>query len=439
VKLEFTFYPSSEAANAFLDKLCPGNLFQNPNRAPTADVINKRKACFNSTISDLLIAHHLTSDGYCYRPMEDGSFTQERFGANIFKKVKEVITEKKLCRLEEGYWTAKNPIASRLFLFDEIAQKAEEYSIYKDNLLEHFAFHKVQHVIRAKYPKRKLDKGKTSDAKSVPHKEIQKCPEYPYLEKQIFWINDYLLSNHSIKGCSFTGFYRAFSDFKKPASSPNGKRDALFAGGRLYAQAGSYQTLKPKKRLKLEIDGEPVVEIDIKASHLSLAIFSIMGMTNATLSDFPQYDFSTSKIDLYEVEGIPRILAKQCSVQLVSNGFKSSQWGRKFKEDIVRNSEIDLADFRFIDVKGALFEKHPLLNSPTAKDIDWGFLQRRESDALIATVTRLAHEYAIPAYPVHDSLIVKLKDIELAEHVLSDCFFSHIGYRPHLERKTDRD
>jgi hypothetical protein len=81
----------------------------------------------------------------------------------------------------------------------------------------------------------------------------------------------------------------------------------------------------------------------------------------------------------------------------------------------------------------------PILNSPAAQDIDWGFLQRRESDALIATVTRLAHEYAIPAYPVHDSLIVKQSDSELAEQVLSDCFFSHIGFRPHLERKTDRE
>jgi hypothetical protein len=164
-----------------------------------------------------------------------------------------------------------------------------------------------------------------------------------------------------------------------------------------------------------------------------------MGMNGCVESDYPEYRFNVSKIDLYDIEEIPRPLVKQCAVQLVSKGFKSSQWGKNYKEFVAQEYSLDLSNFKFGDVKKAIYRRHPILNTPTAKDIDWGFLQRRESDALIATVTRLAHEYAIPAYPVHDSLIVKLKDIELAEHVLSDCFFSHIGYRPHLERKTDRD
>jgi len=53
--------------------------------------------------------------------------------------------------------------------------------------------------------------------------------------------------------------------------------EPLSSGGRLYSHAGSYQSLSQEKRLKLKIDGEPVTEIDIKASHLSLAIFTKNG------------------------------------------------------------------------------------------------------------------------------------------------------------------
>jgi hypothetical protein len=41
-------------------------------------------------------------------------------------------------------------------------------------------------------------------------------------------------------------------------------------GGRLYSVGGGYQRLSEKKRLEMTINGEAVVEIDIKASFLTI-------------------------------------------------------------------------------------------------------------------------------------------------------------------------
>jgi len=439
MKLEFTFYPRTQESSFLIDEICPETLFQNPLRAPTKAVINKRKQCFASTISDLVMAYFHTLDGYCFRPLEDGKFTNERFGSKVFRKVKDTLEEEMLCTTEPGTWSPTQPFATRLYISPSVIAFAEKLGITKESSHEHFGFHEVIQPIRAKHPKLQLGKGKVSEAKPVTNEELVKCNNYQPLANQVLWINKYLLENHFLEGCVFTGFFRSFSEFNNKSKVHGGIREPLSSGGRLYSHAGSYQSLSQEKRLKLKIDGEPVTEIDIKASHLSLAIFTIMGMNGCVESDYPEYRFNVSKIDLYDIEEIPRPLVKQCAVQLVSKGFKSSQWGKNYKEFVAKEYNLDLSNFKFGDVKKAIYRRHPILNTPTAHDIDWGFLQRRESDALIATVTRLAHEYSIPAYPVHDSLIVKQSDSELAEQVLSDCFFSHIGFRPHLERKTDRD
>ena len=66
------------------------------------------------------------------------------------------------------------------------------------------------------------------------------------------------------------------------------------------------------------------------------------------------------------------------------------------------------------------------------QDIDWAFLQVREADAVYSAVRRLAYEYDVPAYPVHDSIIIKISDKEVAKTVLRESFESMIGYIPQI-------
>ncbi len=73
------------------------------------------------------------------------------------------------------------------------------------------------------------------------------------------------LAGVEVGGAELAGWTRSFNE---------GDRDgfAWDRGGRLHAQpGGSYQVLGKERRRALTLDGEPVVEIDIVASHLTLA------------------------------------------------------------------------------------------------------------------------------------------------------------------------
>jgi hypothetical protein len=78
------------------------------------------------------------------------------------------------------------------------------------------------------------------------------------LEGDIRELNDFL-ARFEITGGEHYGYIRVFNNqsWKK--------------GGRLYSPGdGSYQQLKEEQRHKMTINGEAVVEIDIKASHLTI-------------------------------------------------------------------------------------------------------------------------------------------------------------------------
>ena len=84
----------------------------------------------------------------------------------------------------------------------------------------------------------------------------------------------------------------------------------------------------------------------------------------------------------------------------------------------------------------AIVSKYPFLETLSSANVTWGYLQRREADALIATMRRLANEYDVPSYPVHDSLIVKQSDILLVTRVMKESFSSIIGFTPALKVTT---
>ncbi len=46
---------------------------------------------------------------------------------------------------------------------------------------------------------------------------------------------------------------------------------------------------------------------------------------------------------------------------------------------------------------------------------------------------RLSQEHDIPAYPVHDSLIVKRSDVPLVERIMKESFESGTGFAPVLK------
>ena len=112
-----------------------------------------------------------------------------------------------------------------------------------------------------------------------------------------------------------------------------------------------------------------------------------------------------------------------------------TRWSKEATEKL-SGQGIDVVDYKVEEVCEAVANKYPFIHTLPSSAVNWGYLQRREADALIATMRRLAHEYDVPSYPVHDSLLVKQSDIFLVTRVMKESFSSIIGFTPVLKVTT---
>lgn len=209
------------------------------------------------------------------------------------------------------------------------------------------------------------------------------------------------------------------------------------AGGRLY---GAWTGLdKATKRLHCTIDGEPICELDIRASQptlfSSLLGYRLGGLTAgdtwgdvyAELSslwavniDWVRHD---PLIDMFELIKRNRKVAKSVIISLIGDGYflkkkaidEVKSWGLSpsgwvsFRDTLIRTiPALEMLEPRY-DKDGNL---SGYMNGA-------GFLSYHESEIMMLTLERLM-EQGIPAYPVHDCLMVKISDAKQAAYTFRD-------------------
>ena len=68
-------------------------------------------------------------------------------------------------------------------------------------------------------------------------------------------------------------------------------------------------------------------------------------------------------------------------------------------------------------------------------DIGWSNLMFIESQIIISTILELMNDHNIPSLPVHDCIVVRKSDQELAMRTLSEQFYKQTGEVPKLKVK----
>ena len=230
-----------------------------------------------------------------------------------------------------------------------------------------------------------------------------------------------------------------------PLEFPNGHAAAcatrvfhderLDAGGRLY---GAWTGLDQKdSRLKCTIDGEAVVEIDIRASQPTL-LSSLLGYklgglgphgewddVYGELSRLANTDYWRTVIDDTQdvVEHIKRNrnVAKGVVMALIGSGLRL-----KARATTELVSELGLTPKGWSFFRDRLVATVPALNELEARydkkgNLDGyingpGFLSYHESEMMLSTLEALV-DLDIPAYSVHDCVIVKVSDATVAASV----------------------
>ncbi|WP_170481220.1 hypothetical protein [Ruegeria arenilitoris] len=193
-------------------------------------------------------------------------------------------------------------------------------------------------------------------------------------------------------------------------------------GGRFYgASDDNWMEMPKEERARIRIDGEETTEIDVRASHLSI-LYSISGESP---------DRTT---DPYSIEGIHRDIIKKVIVTAIGSGKLPSQWPKGFKENF--KSEYGWAPekrHKLKDITEAISKKHPVLLKLRKGELDWANLQFEEAECFFATMMRLHNESEVPSLPVHDSLIVRVRDAAYAANCLRDAYEERLGFRPHVD------
>jgi hypothetical protein len=237
-------------------------------------------------------------------------------------------------------------------------------------------------------------------------------------------------ATHELEGARHIGWVRKFH-----GASPD--KYMLDRGGRLYSQppmpATNYQNMPQERRLTLRLDGEPVSEIDISASYLTI-FYAAHGK---------RIEMNDAYGNIVGPDALDRAIVKFWVNASFGNSSLIAKWSPNLKKAFAKRYRedgwtIDGKKYPVRSVREKTLARHPLLgqwgteaapNMPSG----YGHLMFRESRVVVSTMLRLAREHNIPALPVHDSLIVPRSKEVIAYRILDEQFTKIIGVVPTLK------
>ena len=351
-------------------------------------------------LGDILLAHdegirntgEKSNNGLSYHPMSANYFTDLIVGYEMFYKVVHGL----------------DGLATRFKPLQHLIGKAAEYGLSEEAFHEHFHIVMPSNVVEVRASKEPGGKrGKKMKLSSFPRSQ--------QIINDITAINDFL-STSTYESMVFTGLRRLFNE---------GDRDNFDfnLGGRLYPSGSlGYMGMNSQERALIKINQEAITEIDINASYLTI-LHALKGIA------MPDAE------DMYAIGGLPReVVKKWFSITLGSDAFHT----RWLKGNVGEFKEAGVAHKSWMTVKAVekvVLEHFPLMKDWPKQEVRWSDLMFIESEVVISTMQELMVKHQVPSLPVHDCIIVRKSDQELAMSVLSEQFMEIVGIKPRLKVK----
>lgn len=394
------------------------------------------EAAVGALVGDMIRVRASGPEKYGFRSVKMQSFTGEFVGYRPFVRAAEHLKDMNLIGWNKGqnatYVSAG--IASRFWSMESLLSLSKSFGITPENYKQHFR-PRSGTTGKANYVTLKSASRKTNETygAKIAGRDMRLPngnPDVFRYQEEMCAINDALFKHDY--SFEFSGLYRLFNNGDTTGS-------ALNEGGRMYGIGGGYQNIRKADRRKVLINGLPTVDIDLSASHYTIATI---------LLDWP-YD---KEIDPYIVPDYPRDVVKSYLTASMGNGKPINRWPKNIKngyrdpnpdkqkglKDATKNAGKlytgDLeADWPIGKIKADVLSRFPILNILKDNGMSWGKLQFEESCVIVEAVRRLSVEMGIPALPVHDSLIVPEADRETALQVLDECFYRRFKAHPRIK------
>jgi hypothetical protein len=360
--------------------------------------------------------------------MSDKAFVGGPFGRDVARRVVDALEAAGLLHVRNGWrWTQKSGIhggkaiqtgssVSSFSLTEAAHERLEAYGVTAGSLSEwrtHWARQESRVAVDGPLVELKA-------SKAGEHQAVRKTGDYLPVNSENPKVAAFIaeLEAHNefmdrvgVEGMVFSGLKRVFN---------NGDQDDFNwqRGGRFASRAaGSYDSESKEDRLEnLRIGGEPVAEIDIRASHPSI------------LSALVGFPLDPEATDPYTVEGIPsRQLVKDIVTQAIGRGdLKAPRWSDKAVAAYRKaNGGADLyADHPFPVYRSAVSAALPALG------LLWGKNAVHEinfhESQIMTRAMRALRLQSIGSLPVHDCLIVPEKAEGAGKEALAGAFVDYL-------------
>lgn len=426
----------SSNANAFRNEILP-TLYQSKveaesaegrrSRRPHEKELETHRQTLDAILADLILASaHVEALGYCYRSSNRQEFTtsETKASSRVYDWQIDALDATGLIRRLTGF-SANDDFggvayvdyrrATRLRATPVLLAIARRHGISSKNLYDHYV--KLKHSKRASPIVLRAERHRGTRGKAL------RCPDTAQtveLRRQVERINA-VYDRHNFENMPEPQVYRLFN-------CADSDRFDYNKGGRLH---GDFQSMARERRQKILIDGQPVVELDLKASQLTI----LYGITNTPRPEG----------DLYHVDGLPRSVVKAIITSMIGLGHTNmirwpSEQRRSLLDHLGEGQPMDPKRFgKLYPLKatvGKVLKTHPVLHHLSPGKLDWADLQFIESEVLISAILQLGEEYDIPALPIHDSIIVPEKDKDIGHMILSRAFSTVVGRAPVIEMKA---
>ena len=381
----------------------------------------KRRACdqdkFNKAtvamLCRLLAVNDVDKRRWVFRSLREETFTSSSIKGETFRKVISGLKALDYVQVVKG-GNHRNPfhkegqqeyhagLATRFSATDKLIDQATSFDVHVGDYRRHFKKRPNLNQVTLKASSQRIQNIKYN-GKQMKYAHTDQTNA---IKEQLIQINTYL-SQQRYSGMEFYGLRRIFNEGDRPDFHWN-------MGGRLYAASeNSFQQLKKKERLKIKINDQGVVEIDINASYLRI-LHSLRGF------EIPDGD------DIYKIGGLDRRIVKAWIATTLGHDKFHRAWSKSAIETLHKAGFEKKKLPSYPSIKAEILKRFPVLEGWGTFDIRWSHLMFEESEAVIQAMLALQRN-DIPSLPVHDSLIVPKSDADQAQFVLKSILEHRFG------------
>ena len=133
----------------------------------------------------------------------------------------------------------------------------------------------------------------------------------------------------------------------------------------------------------------------------------------------------------YEAHGVPRHLVGQWVVMTLYHGTYQRSWPKSFKDKFLKQTGNELQEVHPLRmVRNEVLTRHPVIAKSQHHRSNIFDLIYPEAETIMRAMLQLKRAYGIPSLTVHDSVIVREREISAAAEAVTRSFKSVCGVEP---------